>query len=42
MILAEKIEGKNHLEDLCVDRRVMLKWWQWMDWIHLVLVRKRW
>jgi hypothetical protein len=45
-----KSEGRNHLEDLGVDRRIILRWIfrKWMeggggmDWIYLAQDRDRW
>ena len=42
-----KPEGRNHLEDPSVDKRVILKWFlqKWdggIDWIDLVQDRNRW
>jgi hypothetical protein len=45
--LVGKPEGKNHLKDLGVDGRIILKWIfkksdGGMDWIDLVQNRDRW
>jgi hypothetical protein len=47
--LDAKPEGKNHLEDLDVDGKVMLYWtdlrkmvWEGVGWIHLAQDRDQW
>jgi hypothetical protein len=42
-----KLEGRNHLEDLGIDGRIILKcifenWDEGLDWIDLVQDRDRW
>jgi len=39
--------GRNHLEDLVIDVRIILKWalkikWENMDWIDLAEERCKW
>ena len=47
-VLVGKDEGKNHLEDLDIDGRIILRriFRKWvgrvMDWIDLAHVRERW
>jgi hypothetical protein len=47
-VLVGKPEGKNHWEDLSVDRSITLRWIfrKWdvggMDWIELARDRDRW
>jgi hypothetical protein len=34
--LLENLKGRDDLEDLVVDGRIILvKWWEGVDWIHL-------
>jgi len=37
-----QLKDRNHLEDLGIDRRIILKWWRGMDWIDLAEDRDRW
>jgi hypothetical protein len=44
-VLVLKSERKNHMEDLDVDGKIILKWisrimWQSVDWIHMARVRE--
>ena len=46
-VLVGKPEGKNHLEDVGTDGRIILKWifGKWdgdMDWIDVAQGRDRW
>jgi hypothetical protein len=42
-ILVGRPEGKNHLEDLGVDRRMILEWIKEdVDWMHLAQDRDQW
>jgi hypothetical protein len=36
------MKDSDHLEDIGVDRRIILKWWRGMDWIDLAEDRDRW
>jgi hypothetical protein len=41
----ESLRGTDHLEDLDIDRRIILKWilgMEAMDWIHLAQDRDWW
>jgi hypothetical protein len=46
-VVVEKPDGRNHLKDLGVDGRIILKWilekWDGgMDWIDVAQERDRW
>jgi hypothetical protein len=43
-IFVEKLEGKNHSDDLGVDGRIILEWilgWD-VEWMHLAQDRNQW
>jgi hypothetical protein len=46
-VFVERPEGRNHLENLAVDGKILLidlqvVGWEGMDWIALAWVRERW
>jgi hypothetical protein len=44
----ENLKGRDHLEDLGIDRRIILEWilrdigWEGVEWIHLGQDRDQW
>jgi hypothetical protein len=41
----ENLKGRDHLEDLGIDGKIILEWitgWEGVDWMHLVQDRDQW
>jgi hypothetical protein len=43
----ENLKGRDHLEDLSIDGKLILEWilgkqWEGVDWMHLVQDRDQW
>jgi len=41
-IMVEEPEGKNRLEDLGIDGKIVLVWMEGVNWIHLVQDSDQW